>query len=167
MVTVPAHSFWAPTRAKLIAALRSMPGVDGTFVEVAAKAGVESGDVITAVNGQSIAGQDTDEAADILWRTALRAEYGGAADARRALEQAQRGEHKFLQSSRSDIPFVRVAKSGQWRTELPPEAVQLIATTDREAVGLLMAHCRSATAMAPSWSLVVPYRCMCRCATMA
>jgi len=32
----------------------------------------------------------TDLAADTLWRTALRAEYGGAADARRALEEAQR-----------------------------------------------------------------------------
>src|SRR5262249_52741866 len=32
----------------------------------------------------------TDEAANILWRTALRAEYGGAADTRRAMEQAQR-----------------------------------------------------------------------------
>jgi len=34
--------------------------------------------------------EDTDIAADTLWRTALRAEYGGAADARRALEEAQR-----------------------------------------------------------------------------
>lgn len=33
---------------------------------------------------------ETDVAADTLWRTALRAEYGGAADARRALEEAQR-----------------------------------------------------------------------------
>ncbi|MFT3729428.1 MAG: DUF4175 family protein [Terricaulis sp.] len=33
---------------------------------------------------------DTALAADTLWRTALRAEYGGAADARTALEQAQR-----------------------------------------------------------------------------
>jgi hypothetical protein len=48
------------------------------------------------------------------------------ADHMRALEKTQRGEHKFLQSSRSDIPFVRAAKSGQWRTELPPEAVQQI-----------------------------------------
>src|ERR1700749_2798209 len=31
MVTVPAHNFCAPTRAKLIAALRSIPGVDGTL----------------------------------------------------------------------------------------------------------------------------------------
>jgi hypothetical protein len=48
------------------------------------------------------------------------------ADRMRALEQAQRSEHKFLQSSRSDIPFVRAAKSGGWRTDLPPEAVQQI-----------------------------------------
>jgi hypothetical protein len=34
--------------------------------------------------------EDTDLAADTLWRTALRAEYGGAADARRTLEEAQR-----------------------------------------------------------------------------
>ncbi|HET9230082.1 MAG TPA: DUF4175 family protein, partial [Vitreimonas sp.] len=34
--------------------------------------------------------EQTDLAADTLWRTALRAEYGGAADARRALEEAQR-----------------------------------------------------------------------------
>jgi hypothetical protein len=34
--------------------------------------------------------EETDIAADTLWRTALRAEYGGAADARRALEEIQR-----------------------------------------------------------------------------
>lgn len=34
--------------------------------------------------------EETNRAADTLWRTALRAEYGGAADARRALEEAQR-----------------------------------------------------------------------------
>ena len=45
------------------------------------------------------------------------------ADRMRELENAQRNEHKFLKSSRADIPFVRAAKSGQWRTELPPEAV--------------------------------------------
>jgi hypothetical protein len=44
----------------------------------------------------------------------------------RQLEQAQRGEHKMLKRSRSDIPFVRSATSGQWQTELPPEAVQQI-----------------------------------------
>jgi hypothetical protein len=46
----------------------------------------------TARSQLSVA-RDTDEAdiaADTLWRTALRAEYGGAADARRALEEAQR-----------------------------------------------------------------------------
>ena len=39
---------------------------------------------------------DTGVAADILWRTALRAEYGGAADARRALEEAQRALNEAL-----------------------------------------------------------------------
>jgi hypothetical protein len=48
------------------------------------------------------------------------------ADRMRALEQAQRSEHKFLRSSRSDIPFVRAAKSGQWRSELPPDAARQI-----------------------------------------
>ena len=48
------------------------------------------------------------------------------ADRMRQLEQKQRGEHKMLKRSRADIPFVRAAKSGQWRTELPPEAVQQI-----------------------------------------
>jgi hypothetical protein len=33
---------------------------------------------------------ETNRAADTLWRTALRAEYGGAADTRRAVEEAQR-----------------------------------------------------------------------------
>jgi Sulfotransferase domain len=48
------------------------------------------------------------------------------ADRMRELEQAQRSEHKFLRSSRSDIPFVRTAKSEQWRSELPPDAVRQI-----------------------------------------
>lgn len=48
------------------------------------------------------------------------------ADRMRKLEQQQRGEHKMLKRSRADIPFVRAATSGQWRTELPPEAVQQI-----------------------------------------
>src|SRR4051812_38360923 len=32
MCTVPAHSFWAPTRARVIAAARSMPGVCAVLV---------------------------------------------------------------------------------------------------------------------------------------
>ena len=48
------------------------------------------------------------------------------ADRLRELEQGQRGEHKLLKTSRADIPFVRAAKSGQWRAELPPEAVRQI-----------------------------------------
>jgi hypothetical protein len=48
------------------------------------------------------------------------------ADRMRELEQKQRCEHKMLKRSRADIPFVRAAKSGQWRSELPPEAVRQI-----------------------------------------
>ena len=48
------------------------------------------------------------------------------ADRMRELEQAQRGAHKMLKTTRADIPFVRAAKSGQWRTELPAEAVRQI-----------------------------------------
>jgi hypothetical protein len=55
-----------------------------------------------------------------------RAVENSRADRMRQLEQSQRSEHKWLKTSRADIPFVRVAKSGQWRTELPPEAVQQI-----------------------------------------
>jgi hypothetical protein len=48
------------------------------------------------------------------------------ADRMRQLEREQQGAHKFLKSSRSDIPFVRAAKSGQWQTDLSHEAVQQI-----------------------------------------
>jgi len=37
MVTVPAHSFWAPTLAKLIAARGSCPGSGGVGVEGACR----------------------------------------------------------------------------------------------------------------------------------
>jgi hypothetical protein len=59
------------------------------------------------------------------------------ADRMRALEQTQRSEHKFLKSSRADIPFVRAAKSGQWRSELPPDAVRQIETAWGSLMGEL------------------------------
>jgi hypothetical protein len=59
-------------------------------------------------------------------RLLSRAVENSRADRMRKLEQEQHGEHKMLKRSRSDIPFVRAATSGQWRTELPPEAVQQI-----------------------------------------
>jgi hypothetical protein len=55
-----------------------------------------------------------------------RAVENSRADRMRNLEQSQRGQHKYLKSSREDIPFVRAAKSGQWRTELAPEAARQI-----------------------------------------
>lgn len=63
-----------------------------------------------------------------------RAVENSRADRMRETEQTQRHAHKFLKSSRADIPFVRAAKSGQWRSELPPEAARQI----ESAWGLLM-----------------------------
>ena len=57
--------------------------------------------------------EDTDEASDILWRTALRAEYGGAADARRALEQAQRAVMEALAAEFAEAEVVADAGNGK------------------------------------------------------
>jgi hypothetical protein len=72
--------------ARLIDALTMMPE-DGYFRDLAVYLGFR-----TARAELDVANEigDTDLAADTLWRTALRAEYGGAADARRALDEAQR-----------------------------------------------------------------------------
>jgi hypothetical protein len=55
-----------------------------------------------------------------------RAVENSTADRMRELETAQRGQHKLLKRSRQDIPFVRKARSGQWQTDLPPEAARQI-----------------------------------------
>jgi hypothetical protein len=55
-----------------------------------------------------------------------RAVENSRADRMRELEQSQRAQHKYLKTSREDIPFVRAAKSGQWRTELAPETARQI-----------------------------------------
>lgn len=72
--------------ARLIDALTMEPH-DGYFRDLAVFLGFRSAraqlDVARDIDATEIA-------ADTLWRTALRAEYGGAADARRALEEAQR-----------------------------------------------------------------------------
>lgn len=72
--------------ARLIDALTMTPQ-DGYFRDLAVYLGFQTAraelDVAREID-------DTATAAEILWRTALRAEYGGAADARRALEEAQR-----------------------------------------------------------------------------
>lgn len=78
--------------ARLLDALMMDPQ-DGYFRDLAVYLGLRMArsELDTARN---IA--DTEIAADILWRTALRAEYGGAADARRALEEAQRALNEAL-----------------------------------------------------------------------
>jgi hypothetical protein len=80
--------------ARLIDALTMEPR-DGYFRDMAVFLGfrLARSELDTA---QNIAA--TDDAAEILWRTALRAEYGGAADARRAMEEAQRALAEALAS---------------------------------------------------------------------
>lgn len=72
--------------ARLTDALTMAPR-DGYFRDLAVFLGLRLARSELAA-AQAIDG--TDLAADTLWRTALRAEYGGAGDARRALEEAQR-----------------------------------------------------------------------------
>ncbi|HVK80161.1 MAG TPA: DUF4175 family protein, partial [Verrucomicrobiae bacterium] len=72
--------------ARLIDALTMEPH-DGYFRDLAVFLGFRSARAQLDVARDIEA---TEVAADTLWRTALRAEYGGAADARRALEEAQR-----------------------------------------------------------------------------
>jgi hypothetical protein len=72
--------------ARLLDALTMAPQ-DGYFRDLAVYLGFRTARSQLAVAPSTEA---TDVAADTLWRTALRAEYGGAADARRALEEAQR-----------------------------------------------------------------------------
>jgi hypothetical protein len=72
--------------ARLIDALTMAPD-DGYFTDLAVYLGFRVARSELAV---ADAISETDVAADTLWRTALRAEYGGASDARRALEEAQR-----------------------------------------------------------------------------
>jgi hypothetical protein len=72
--------------ARLIDALTMTPE-DGYFRDLAVYLGFRSARAQLST-ARDIEG--TNIAADTLWRTALRAEYGGAADARRALEEAQR-----------------------------------------------------------------------------
>lgn len=72
--------------ARLIDALTMTPQ-DGYFRDLAVYLGFRTARAELGVARDIDAAAN---AADTLWRTALRAEYGGAADARRALEEAQR-----------------------------------------------------------------------------
>lgn len=72
---------------------------DGYFTDIAVYAGFRYARD-TLVNAAEI--EEADDAAAILWATALRAEYGSSADAARALEQAQRALGDAL--ARGDPP---------------------------------------------------------------
>lgn len=49
-----------------------------------------------------------------------------SADRLRQLEAAQAHRHKVLRRMRSDIPFVRAAVSGTWKSDLPSGAARMI-----------------------------------------
>jgi hypothetical protein len=51
-----------------------------------------------------------------------------SADRMRALEKQEEDKWVATKNRRKDIPFVRVAKSGGWRTALPVSCVQQIET---------------------------------------
>lgn len=55
-----------------------------------------------------------------------RAVENSRADRMREMEAKQRDQHKDLKTGRSDIPFVRAAKTGQWQTALTPENARQI-----------------------------------------
>jgi hypothetical protein len=44
----------------------------------------------------------------------------------RKLEAAQSSESSLMKGSRKDVPFVRAAKSGGWRSELPQPLAEKI-----------------------------------------
>jgi hypothetical protein len=87
--------------ARLIDALTMSPQ-DGYFRDLAVYLGFRVARAELAAAGEI---EETNRAADTLWRTALRAEYGGAADARRALEEAQR---QLAEALASGAPQERV-----------------------------------------------------------
>lgn len=55
--------------------------------------------------------EDTNEAADILWHVALRAEYGDSADARRALDEAQRRLSEAIRNGASPEEIARLSEA--------------------------------------------------------
>lgn len=87
--------------ARLIDSLTIAPE-DGYFTDLAIFAGLR-----LARSQLSVAREieDTAIAADTLWRVALRAEYGGATDARRTLEEAQR---QLAEALRNGAPPERI-----------------------------------------------------------
>lgn len=60
---------------------------------------------------------DTDNAAEILWNVAMRAEYGDSADAKRALEEAQRRLAEAIRNGAGPEEIARLAQALQQATQ--------------------------------------------------
>jgi hypothetical protein len=56
----------------------------------------------------------------------IRAAERSSADEMRKLESSQAGRWSTTKDTRRDIPFVRSAKSGNWKSELPESSVSII-----------------------------------------
>ena len=89
---------------RMVDALTSMPE-DGYFQDTAVFMGFR-GARAALDTARDIA--ETDLAADILWQTAMRAEYGDSADARRALLEAQRALSEAIQNGASQDDIQRL-----------------------------------------------------------
>jgi hypothetical protein len=55
-----------------------------------------------------------------------RAIENSSPDKLRALERAQKNEHKLLKQARNTSPYVRAATSNQWQSALSPDSVRMI-----------------------------------------
>jgi len=55
-----------------------------------------------------------------------RAVENSSAERMRTMEKQQARQWSSTRNTRQDIPFVRTAKSGNWKTEMPPAAIQTI-----------------------------------------
>ena len=92
----------------------TMAPEDGYFRDAAVFAGLRfaraSLDVAREID-------DTNAAAEILWQVAMRAEYGDSADAKRALEEAQRRLAEAIRNGASTDEIERLAQALQQATQ--------------------------------------------------
>lgn len=92
----------------------TMAPQDGYFRDAAVFAGFRFARATLDVS-REIA--DTTAAADILWRVALRAEYGDSADAKRALEEAQRRLADAIRRGAGPEEIARLSQAMQQATQ--------------------------------------------------
>jgi hypothetical protein len=98
---------------RMIDALTMAPQ-DGYFADQAVYAGFRLARASLDVAREI---EETNDAADILWDVAMRAEYGDSADAKRALEEAQRRLAEALRNGASPEEIARLSEALQQATQ--------------------------------------------------